>query len=554
MGNELESLSELSERIVEAFRKHESGDLTEAERLSKEVLAIVSDREQDTSIDAQMQSDLSVVRGQALNQLAILATNRGDLNTALSYYRDVVNIAEKTGNDVLRVASLCNIGSVYSNMDEFDNANKVQGQALVIAKSIGHLTYQANILCNLGGNAYSQSSFEVATSYFEESLALFRSIDNENGIALILGNLGSALAMQEKFDESLPYLQQALELAEKIGDTLRVILQLDALGNLYAKPTWQSRDFAKAEKYLLRALQLSEQIQSKRDRSFVLHSLTKVYKLQGKFESALELFEEHHDLELQIRSREAKELADKLGYERTMAERDREVEIHRAQTTATRTLLHRVLPEPIAERIMSGDELVADYFPNISILFADIKGFTTISAGMPAFVVVKFLDSVFAQFDSIMRKYGCEKIKTIGDGYMAVCGAPNFCEDNAERLTFAAFEMIDSLRIPEGLDEYFPDGDALSIRIGIHCGPVVAGVVGKERFVYDVYSDAVNTASRMESHGEAGRIHVTSDFAQHLQNRFMMTKNSTHGITFEKRGEIEIKGKGKMRTYFLERA
>ena len=137
---------------------------------------------------------------------------------------------------------------------------------------------------------------------------------------------------------------------------------------------------------------------------------------------------------------------------------------------------------------------------------------------------------------------------------MAVCGAPTTCEDHAERLAEAALEMQETITLPESIREYMPSGTKLGVRIGLHTGSVVAGVIGEERFVYDIYSDAVNTAARMESHGEENKIHVSNDFFRHLQNRFAMTKNTSHGFVFEKRGEMEIKGKGLMRTYFVERA
>jgi class 3 adenylate cyclase len=204
--------------------------------------------------------------------------------------------------------------------------------------------------------------------------------------------------------------------------------------------------------------------------------------------------------------------------------------------------------------MIAGEQDISDYFTSVTILFADIAGFTPISAGMPAYVVVRFLNYVFGTFDAIMKKHGCEKIKTIGDGYMAVAGAPIPCDDHAERMAFAALEMQQDIRLPEEFKEYMPEGVDFGIRVGLHTGSVVGGVIGDERFVYDIYSDAVNTAARMESHGEPDKIHVSHEYYIHLQNRFAMTKNTTHGITFEKRGEMDIKGKGLMKTYYLQKA
>ncbi|MBI3260081.1 MAG: adenylate/guanylate cyclase domain-containing protein, partial [Ignavibacteriae bacterium] len=155
------------------------------------------------------------------------------------------------------------------------------------------------------------------------------------------------------------------------------------------------------------------------------------------------------------------------------------------------------------------------------------------------------LNYVFGEFDRIMKQHGCEKIKTIGDGYMAVAGAPIRCDDHAERIVSAAFEMVATTLLPEEIRQYLPKGTNFGVKIGVHTGSAIAGVFGNERFVYDVYSDAVNTAARMESHGEVGKIHVSEDLMKSL---------SDSSFRFIPRGEMNIKGKGAMKTYFLEKS
>lgn len=153
-----------------------------------------------------------------------------------------------------------------------------------------------------------------------------------------------------------------------------------------------------------------------------------------------------------------------------------------------------------------------------------------------------------------MKKHGCEKIKTIGDGYMAVAGAPLQCDDHAERMAAAALEMLEVIELPEEFREYIITGTTFSIRIGLHSGSVVGGVIGADRFVYDIYSDSVNIAARMESHGKPNKIHVSHDYYTHLQRRFTHTTTPSQEIQFEHRGEMDIKGKGRMNTYFLEKS
>ncbi len=234
----------------------------------------------------------------------------------------------------------------------------------------------------------------------------------------------------------------------------------------------------------------------------------------------------------------------------------------RARYEATSEILHKVLPASIADRLIAGEKNIADYFENISILFADIAGFTPISAQMTAHSVVALLNYVFGEFDRIMKKHGCEKIKTIGDGYMAVAGAPIRCSDHSQRIATAALEMVATTLLPEEIRKYLPEGTNFGVKIGVHSGAAIAGVFGDERFIYDVYSDAVNTAARMESHGEVGRVHVTEDFvralllAAHLPDLETGLHNVSiplgkETVTAIERGEMEIKGKGKMKTYFL---
>ena len=217
----------------------------------------------------------------------------------------------------------------------------------------------------------------------------------------------------------------------------------------------------------------------------------------------------------------------------------------RARYEATSEILHKVLPASIAERLIAGEKNIADYFESISILFADIAGFTPISAQMTANNVVALLNYVFGEFDRIMKKHGCEKIKTIGDGYMAVAGAPIRCADHSERIAAAAVEMVATTLLPDEIRQYLPEGTNFGVKIGVHTGSAIAGVFGDERFVYDVYSDAVNTAARMESHGEVGKVHITEDFKESL---------SGSSFRFTPRGEMNIKGKGAMKTYFLEKS
>ncbi len=198
-------------------------------------------------------------------------------------------------------------------------------------------------------------------------------------------------------------------------------------------------------------------------------------------------------------------------------------------------LLLNVLPAPIAERLKRGED-IADFYPSISVLFADIVDFTPLSTRLPPAEVVQLLNKVFSTFDELTEQRTLEKIKTVGDAYMVVSGLPIPRPDHAQALAELALDMQQAIA---GLDSQivFP----IQVRIGLHSGPVVAGVIGWRKFAYDLWGDTVNTASRMESHGLPGRIQVCESLYELLRDHYI----------FEDRGVIEVKGKGKMHTYWL---
>jgi class 3 adenylate cyclase len=200
-------------------------------------------------------------------------------------------------------------------------------------------------------------------------------------------------------------------------------------------------------------------------------------------------------------------------------------------------LLLNILPVSISQRLKRGDEPIADGFADVTVLFADIVGFTELSSQLGPTEIVRVLNRIFSEFDALTEKYPVEKIKTIGDAYMVASGLPEPRPGHVRVIVEMALEMRAAIaRMAK------ETGYALDVRIGVHTGPVVAGVIGTRKFIYDLWGDTVNTASRMESHGVPGTIQVTQAVRDAV---------SADGFVLEERGEIQVKGKGTMKTWFL---
>lgn len=199
-------------------------------------------------------------------------------------------------------------------------------------------------------------------------------------------------------------------------------------------------------------------------------------------------------------------------------------------------LLHNILPDEIADQLKREHGMIADYYPSASVLFADVVDFTPLSSSMTPSELVGLLDEVFKDLDTLVSKAGLEKIKTIGDEYMVAAGVPAKRPDHAHAICDLALEILAQM----AAKDY--GGHPLRVRVGINSGPVIAGIIGQEKFTYDLWGDTVNTASRMESHGVSGAIQISPATHALVEDEFIC----------EPRGPVEVKGKGEIETWFLK--
>jgi class 3 adenylate cyclase len=231
------------------------------------------------------------------------------------------------------------------------------------------------------------------------------------------------------------------------------------------------------------------------------------------------------------KARERETLNNRL--EEVLADLADQHQLLQCEQAKSEQLLLNILPPPIAERLKQATGIIADSFEEVTVLFADIVGFTELVAGVVPEALVGMLNEVFSRFDQLAEQHGLERIKTIGDNYMAVGGLPTPRPDHASAVTALALDMQATVRALSG--------GALQVRIGIHSGPVVAGVIGRQKFTYDLWGDTVNVASRMESHGPAGAIQVSAATYRLIQHEFVCAP----------RGRIHIKGKGAMEVWHI---
>ena len=482
-----------------------------------------------------------------LGNIGLVYQKLSDYDKALEYYQKSLGICEESANKFGIAVNLGNIGLVYSDLSDTTNALEYYLKSLAIMEELGRKDSIALLLGNIGVLYKNLSDFTKALDYLQKALAIHEEIGSKYGIAINLANIGNLYGELSDFAKALEYNQKVLAINEELGSRDAAAINLFNIGNLYANERFDGYDAEKAEEYLQKARYINEELGTKWQNANNFKSLADLYEKQERWKEHSFHFKKYHELEKEVQSEKAIKQAEQMKYRRKIEESERNRQINLARFQEQEKILHNILPSQIAERIVSGEKTIADSYDNVSVFFSDIVGFTKLSLKITAEQLVGLLNGIFTQFDQIARKHGLEKIKTIGDSYMAVCGAPIPVENHAERTALFALEVAEMMN-----DYRIKSGEKIEIRIGLHSGSVVAGIIGENKFAYDLWGDAVNTASRMESYGEAGKIHTSEDFlsAVEMQRR---AYSSLHEIQFTPRGEMDIKGKGMMKTYFLEK-
>ncbi|HLP20850.1 MAG TPA: adenylate/guanylate cyclase domain-containing protein, partial [Chitinophagales bacterium] len=475
----------------------------------------------------------------------------GNYPLALKSHMQALKIFEQF-EQPSRVASTCsNIGVVYAELKNYDEALKMYQRALDIRYVENDATEISDILNNIANVYHDAGKFNEALNMHERALELRKQTGNKTKIATSLVNLGDVYKALNQYPLSLDFYSRSIELFETLNEKRGLVPAYYNIGELY----FLTGDYKNARYYLDEAIKLAEEIGLKDHLREAYEHMAMIFAEEGKFEEAYKLHVKFTELNKEVANLETSRLVAQMTMRHEIEQKDRETELERVKNLEltkaynslelekqrSEELLLNILPEEVSEELKQSGKTRARSFEMVSVLFADIKGFTLISEQLSAEELVSGIDEYFEAFDKIVEKHGVEKIKTIGDAYLCAGGVPVAAIDHAERIVAVAKDFIcaaDELRVERAKKQLH----TFDFRIGIHSGPVVAGVVGIKKFAYDIWGDTVNTASRMQQHSEPGRINISESTYQFINGKF--------NCAF--RGEIEAKNKGKLKMYFVE--
>jgi len=478
------------------------------------------------------------------NLLGIIEVKRKfkKIEDAKKYIKRAILISQNIKNEFVLGICYSSYSLIYESENKLDSAIMYALKHLEIIENESNEYARAHIYSNLGFLYLTNREFKNAEDYLKKADNIFNEVNYKSGIALSNSNFCELYLTQAKtlnslesstakilktnsiLDKSITYGLVALKQHSDLNEPYFIAYASNMLHEAYVL----KKDYKSALLHLKKYNEIN-------DSTFSSSNLTKIADLEAKRENEVK----EKEIEILKKEKENQKLQ-RYAMFGGIAGLGIIIGLILIQRRKSEKLLLNVLPSKIAKRLKAKEHPIADHFDNASIIFIDIVGFTTLSSDADPKRVVSVLNDIFTIFDKLADKHGLEKIKTIGDAYMAVAGIPEIQSDHTKRTAQMALDIKSEMK-----DFKTSDGTEIKFRIGIDCGAVVAGVIGEKKFIYDLWSDAVNTASRMESTGESGQIQITENFKTELE-KFEVNWN------FTLRGEFDIKGKGLMKTYFLE--
>ncbi len=533
---------------------------------------------------------MDVLLGDIYNNYSITNAVLGNMEESVSYALKALEVFEKI-NDSSRMAKIYNnLGARYSEMEYYDEALSYYQKAASINASIMDTSKLAFNYGNMGLLFYDQEMNEKALEYFHKAIALQDTVRDKYNFSIGLHNLALGYHRLKKFDIAMKYEKRAYAIATEINDELGTITSLNGLAAIHK----EMNEPYKALEYFRKSAALAEKIGARFYLINIYESIAGLYAKTNDYYNAFlynqkfntlkdsimttekdralqkvqayENEKKQQEIQLLTKDSEIQKLRLKrqkvirnsfiaLGFllmllaiglfnryryvRRTRNELSEKNKIINTEKERSDELLLNILPAETAEELKRTGQSEARYFEMVTVMFTDFKGFTFMAEKLSPRELVDEIDYCFKHFDQIIAKYPIEKIKTIGDAYMCAGGLPLANNTNPVDVVNAGIEIqqfMEELKNQRKAENkpYF------ELRIGIHTGPVVAGIVGSRKFQYDIWGDTVNIASRMESSGEVSRVNISQTTYEKVKDRF----------NCEYRGKIQAKNKGAIDMYF----
>ncbi|MEO6831063.1 MAG: adenylate/guanylate cyclase domain-containing protein [Chitinophagaceae bacterium] len=529
--------------------------------------------------------------GRAYNDFGNNYLNQGMYPEALEALFKSLNLSEEIADKKVIAKSTCNIGIIYYYQGNYENAIQYQTLSLKSYREIGSSDGAFFTLGNLGSIYYAQKKYKEALKYMEQAMKIAVAQNDDRGVMMQLTNMASVYSDSGDTKTALMYYLRSLNLAKAQKDIQMTAIAEGNIGDNYLQMAIDStQKYSSAEReqflylavdYLKKGIIGCKEVNYNNGLLDFSKTLSKVYALQGNYQKALELFQQFTAAKDSTFSIANTEKMAHLETKRAIQLKDKDIKIAQLEVAKERNkrgfflagiafllgllilvfrnyskqrksnyliqkekkksddLLLNILPLEVADELKATGTSRAKHYDNVSVLFTDFVDFTGMAESLSPEQLVAELHECFSAFDQIIERHGLEKIKTIGDAYMAVSGLPVADEMHACQAVQAAIEILEFVEARRNNPVTAKPG--FRIRMGINSGSVVAGIVGEKKFAFDIWGDTVNIAARMEQHGEAGKINISETTYRFVKNNFYC----------HSRGMIEAKHKGAVAMYFV---
>jgi adenylate cyclase len=502
---------------------------------------------------------------------------KSDLSQAMESYYEGARIVDNEKYRHRLGAVYVAIADVYAIMGNYPNAMSYHQKAIQILREAKDSVNIASALLNAGDAFITLNQLDTALLYTREAELIFQKINSQLGQAYSLGNLGMIYAKLGDNLQASENMNEAILLLEELQEYYPIAVYLNYIADIY----FAQGDEGTALKYANRSLELAVRHGLKEQISDAYLKLAEIYEQAGKLKESYAYYKNHIAYKDSVKDITAIQQMADLRTDFEVSKKQIEVDLANQQKrnqqiiaigtgialiligllaiglfrryryikstnriieqerNRSEALLLNILPKETAQELKQHGKVQAKKFASVTVLFADFKGFTQYAENLTPEQLVETVDYYFSKFDTIIQQHSLEKIKTIGDAYMCAGGLPFPSADHALKVVQAAIAMAEFVAATRKSAEV---AHTFEVRIGIHSGPVVAGVVGTQKFAYDIWGDTVNIAARMESASEPGKINIS-------ESTYLLVKEI---IPCKYRGEIDVKNKGTLKMYFVE--